>query len=135
MHQWRRLSDFARTFQTTLVHLNFTVLEGLSSDIVIENNDVAYQPGRYVACTYDNEWLIGNIVERSYSNNDLLINFMQRKEQTRLLWPRKADRCWVPFQHILCTVDVPLVEGSSARQYKLCQQDYDRIITLFTHHQ
>jgi len=58
---------------------------------------------------------------------------MQRKEQTRLLWPRNTDRCWVPFQHILCRVDVPLVKVTSARQYKLSQQDYNRVVTLNDH--
>jgi len=58
---------------------------------------------------------------------------MQRKEQTRLLWARHTDRCWVPFQHILCTVDVPLVVGTSPRQYKLSQQDYSRVVTLYDH--
>lgn len=118
----------------SIIHLNFPVLERHSSQIIVKNDDL-YQPGRYVACTYDNEWLIGNIVERSDLNKDLLIDFMQRKEATRLLWPLKTDRCWVPFQHILCTIDVPLVEGSSARQYKLAQQDHDRIITLYNHSQ
>lgn len=115
----------------SIIRLNISVVHEEISSQIVRDSDDDYQPGRYVACTYDNEWLIGNVVERSDSNNDALINFMQRKEQTRLFWPRKADRCWVPFQHILCTVDVPLVEGSSARQYKLSQADYDRVIALY----
>ena len=90
----------------------------------------SYQPGRYVACTYDNLWHIGNIVERSDANKDLLINFMEQKEDTRLSWPRKADKCWVPFLHVLCTVDVPLAEGTSARQYRLSAKDFDHVVAI-----
>jgi hypothetical protein len=129
--QMKRISE-DNIFST--INLTSSPRERQSSVIIMENYNV-YQPGRYVACTYDDEWLIGNIVERSDLDNDLLVNFMQRKEETRLLWPRKADRCWVPFQHMLCTVDVPLVEGSSARQYKLAQHDYERIIALYNHSQ
>jgi len=105
----------------------------VSLDIGTKDNYDSYQPGRYIACTYDNEWLIRNIVERSDSNNDLVIIFMQRKKKTRLLWPRNTDRCWVPFPHILCTVDVPLVEGTSARDNKLSQQDYNRVVMQYDH--
>lgn len=76
------------------------------------DNEDAYQPGKYVACTYDNQWHVGNVVERSDTNNNVLVNFMKRKEDMKLQWPRKMDRCWVPFVHVLCTIDVPLAEGS-----------------------
>ena len=113
------------------IQLHVPVAEVLES-AVTKNSDNAYQPGQYVACIYDNEWHIGNIVERSDSNRDVLINFMQRKEQIRLSWPQHEDKCWVPFQHILCTISVPLVDGLSARQYMLAKQDYDNIIHLFS---
>jgi hypothetical protein len=103
----------------------------LQSEVVIDNED-AYQPGQYVACTYDNQWHIGNVVERSQENKDLLINFMERREDVRLIWPHKADKCWVPFIHMLCRVAVPLAEGSTARQYRLSQQDYDHVINLYS---
>lgn len=60
-------------------------------------------PGIYIACTYDNEWYIGNIVERSEEHQDVLVNFMRRSE-LNLSWPRKKDECWVPFQNILVVV-------------------------------
>ena len=87
--QMRRIS--ADTVQS-VIHLHFIRVDTFPSDFVRESEDT-YQPGRYVACTYDNQWHIGNIVERSDANKDLLINFMERKEETRLLWPRKADKC------------------------------------------
>ena len=99
-------------------------------DTTIVTDNAAYQPGQYVACTYDNVWHIGHIIERSDANNDVKINFMRRTDK-RLSWPTRPDKCWVPFQHILCSIAAPEVEGTSARQYKLSQHDYDRIILIY----
>jgi len=66
----------------------------------------AYQPDKYVACTYDDQWHIGNNVERSDINSDVLVTFMKHSN-TKLSWLRQEDNCWVPLQHILCTTDVP----------------------------
>ena len=126
--QMRRIS--ADTVYS-VIHLQSNRVDALPSQILREGEDV-YQPGRFVACTYDNLWHIGNIAERSDANRDLLINFMKRKEDTRLSWPRKADKCWVPFLHMLCTVDVPMVEGTSARQYRLSARDFDRVVALYS---
>ena len=95
------------------------------------SDNVAYQPGQYVACTYDNEWHIGHIIERSDANNDVEINFMRRSDNKRMSWPTRRDKCWVPFQHILCSISAPEVEGISARQYKLSLHDYDRIVRIY----
>ena len=48
------------------------------------SDNVAYQPGQYVACTHDNEWHIEHIIERSDANNDVEINFLRRSDNTRL---------------------------------------------------
>ena len=111
------------------IHLNVNEVGGGESAVTKHSNDT-YHPGQYVACTYDSEWHIGNIVERSDSNSDVLINFMQRKDQNRLSWPRHEDKCWVPFQHILCTIGVPLADGTSARQYRIVMKDYTNIMYL-----
>ena len=96
---------------------------------IIDN--VVYTPGPYVACKYDDEWHIGHIIERSDANGDVQINFMRRTENTRLSWPTRPDKCWVPFQHILSIVAAPEVEGTSARQYKLSKRDYDCIVRIY----
>src|SRR5664279_4741808 len=75
--QMRRI--FADTVHS-VIHLHGAEVDALPSNIVRENEE-AYQPGQYVACTYDNQWYIGNIVERSDINSDLLINFMQRSRK------------------------------------------------------
>jgi len=94
---------------------------------------ISYQPGQYVACIYDADWHIGNIVDRSDSNHDVLVNFMLQKDNKRFAWPSREDRCWIPFLHVLCNISSPEVEGASARQYKICEKDYDRVVYLFNH--
>jgi len=128
--QMKRIS--ADTVQS-VIHLHGARVDPPSD--FTRDNETAYQPGRYVACTYDSLRHIGNIVERSDANKDLLINFMERKEDTRLPTPRKADKCWVPFLHVLCTVDVPLAEGTSARQYRLSAIDFDRVVAMYNYSQ
>ena len=74
---------------------------------------------------------IEHIIERSDANGDVQINFMRRTDNTRLSWPTRPDKCWVPFQHILCSIASPEVEGTSARQYKLSKRDYDCIVRIY----
>ena len=59
-----------------------------------------FQPGKYIACMYDERWYIGNIVERSDEHNDLPCIFM-RRIGTTLSWPLTDYKCWVPLQHVL----------------------------------
>jgi len=94
------------------------------SDVVV--NSGAFQPGTYIACVYDNNWYIGNIVERSDTNSDVLVTFMKRAD-TKLSWPRRDDKCWVPFQHIICTVDAPQPVSHAARQYEISAEELKRV--------
>ena len=89
-----------------------------------------YQPGMYVACIYDNCWYIGNIVELSDINSDVLVSFMKRRD-TKLSWPHREDKCWIPLQHIICVVDVPQPESQAAQQYQLAIKNYETIKTLY----
>ena len=49
-----------------------------------------YQPGKYTACLYDNNWYVGNIVERNHEEQDILVNFMKRTGSS-LSWPSSED--------------------------------------------
>lgn len=112
-----------------------TVLLGENQESSFPNKSLPdsddFQPGKYIACMYDQEWYIGNIVERSEENNDVYVKFMKRSQNTALSWPQdRRNECWVPFQDILCTVSVPELQGHGGRQYKLSPTDYDRINAL-----
>ena len=76
-----------------------------------------YQPGKYVACIYDNDWFIGNIVERSDINADVLVKFMKRNGKI-LTWPPeiRKDECWVLLEHVICIIEAPGLHGRRARQ-------------------
>ena len=52
------------------IHLNVNEVGGGESAVTKNSNDI-YHPGQYVACTYDSEWHIGNIVGRSDLNSDV----------------------------------------------------------------
>ena len=78
---------------------------GTSTEDNVEFMD--YQPGRYIACTYDAQWYIGCVKDRSDEHSDILVSFMKRSAQNALSWPRRKDECWVPFQHVICRVNSP----------------------------
>ena len=44
--------------------------------------------GKYVACVYDSEWYIGNVIERCEEERDIYVSFM-RKAGNILTWPRR----------------------------------------------
>lgn len=93
-------------------------------------NTNVLEPGIYIACTYDNEWYVGNIVERSEINQDVLVNCMKRAGKS-FSWPRREDTCWIPFQHVLCTVEAPTLKSHGARNYQLSDTDFTKIVTVF----
>ena len=99
------------------------------TDHVVEDLD-KYQPGKYTACLYDNNWYIGNIVERNDEEQDLLINFMKTTLGSSLSWPSREDKCWVPMHDLLCIVQAPTLQAHSGRQYKLALDDFERIKVL-----
>ena len=97
-------------------------------------NSTFFQPGKYIACIYDDDWFIGSIVERSDEHGDVYVKFMKRVNNI-LTWPsdQRQIPCWVPFQHIICCVSAPGIYGRSARQYKLEQKDHENILSLLPH--
>ena len=90
-----------------------------------------YQPGQYVACIYDQDWYIGNVVEIAEEHDDVLVTFMTRRVST-LSWPpeTRKDECWIPTQHIICHIDAPELQGRGARSYTLSAVDYDTVQRL-----
>ena len=77
---------------------------------------------QFVCAVYDKKWYIGMVIELDKLNNDALVNFMHRKGPSLFFhWPQNKDCCWTPFQHILCTVDVPSLVNSRG-QYELSKE-------------
>ena len=65
-----------------------------------------FQPGKYVACLFNDRWYIGTIVACSSENNDLKVKFMKR-DRLCLSRYNHNKKCWVPYKHILCSIKVP----------------------------
>ena len=86
------------------------------TDRTVEDLDI-YQPGKYTVCLYDNNWYIGNIVQRNDEKQDILVNFIKRTGLS-LSWPSIEDKYWVPMHDLLCIVQAPTIQAHSGRQYK-----------------
>lgn len=90
------------------------------------------QPGDYVASVYDDEWFVGNIEEICEDTYDCLIRFMHHAVNKSILyWPSREDKCHIPYEHILCKVSPPSVQGRSARNYVLDSKDFSKIMKLY----
>ena len=83
------------------------------------------QPGQYIACMYDRQWYISCITEHSEEHSDILVNFTKHSSTGLLSWPSasRQDKCWVPYQHIICLASASELQGHSARFYKLKLED------------
>ena len=61
-------------------------------------------------------------------NNDVKVKFM-RCIRFCLSWYEHDNQCWAPFQHIICAVTAPHLQGRSHQQYSLEKEDYWKIIS------
>lgn len=78
--------------------------------------------GKFLSIVYDHKWYIGVVQELDRTNDDLLVNFMHPNGPSRsFYWPQQEDLCWVPFQHVLCVIDVPSL-ATTRGQYHLSTQ-------------
>ena len=113
------------------------ILKRISSDIVHDTHkfntpslspkDVTiYQPGKYIACYYDDDWYVGLILECSMQHEDFNVKFMHRRG-VNLQWANDT-MCWVPFTKVICPISAQSVKGRSAHDYTLAKNDYDIIM-------
>ena len=94
---------------------------------------ILFQPGKYVACIYDQQWHIGIIIERCEEENDVYVKFMKQSLSDVLSWPQNTnDKCCIPFQDILCIIDAPEPQGHSGRNYKIASSAKDLILSIIT---
>ena len=110
----------------------------VSSDEIFSNvsfgatsGDISeFQPAdKYVACLYDDRWYIGTIVKCSSESNNIKVKFMKR-DRLCLSWYKHNNECWVPYQHILCSIKVPQMQGRSRHLYSLDKNDYTKITSI-----
>lgn len=136
--EMRRISEDVTFSIVSVRNSDETVETSATPGHEISEDFSCYQPGQYVACVYDANWYVANIIERSDEHNDVYCHFMKRSNMT-LSWPaenRQNPPCWIPFQDIICRINAPEIQGRSARHYKLVPADVERIQMLlpnFTH--
>ena len=51
-----------------------------------------FQPGKYLACLYNDRWYIGTIVQCSSGNSNVKVKFMKR-DQLCLSWYNHNNKC------------------------------------------
>ena len=86
--------------------------------------------GEFVACIYNEEWYIGEIVDIDEDEQDVEINFMEKSKEL-YRWPRREDKIWVSFSNVLCVINRPAPCGKSQRNYRIDESDIERIRNTF----
>ena len=135
-----RLDD-AKTIAGTRSHHSFVPVSSVSLQIRRISADVdgtfvkvtsssqaqasqSFTHGQYLAAVYDKAWYLGVVEDISHENEDVLVNFMRSRNPGTTIhsfvWPSTRDECWIPFEHVLCTVQEPLqITKGRIKQYKL----------------
>ena len=76
----------------------------------------------YVSCLHDNKWWVGIITNVDDEEEDVQVKFMHPSGPSRSFqWPHVDDICWVPNDHILCKIHIPIT--SSGRFYSILEHD------------
>ena len=61
---------------------------------------------------------------------DVKIKFLHPHGPARsFFWPAREDICFVPFTHILTTIDMP--GTATGRQYRISERDSQKINSVF----
>lgn len=86
----------------------------------------------YITCVFDDDWFVGNIVETSLENKDILVKFMKRSVSAKTFtWPDKDDICWVPVTHILCRIESLNVQSGGGRCYGISLKELNDTLRSF----
>ncbi len=100
-----------------------------SKPLALEPLDL--QPGKYVACIYEQQWWIGNITENSVEEKDSLITFLHPHGPSKSFqWPLRSDICWIPWEHVLCIIVAPTTTATG-RSYSIPSKTMSEIDSKF----
>ena len=65
---------------------------------------------------------MGIITNVDKEEEDVQVKFMHPSNSNRSFqWPHVDDICWIPDDHILCKIDIPIT--SSGRFYSILEHD------------
>ena len=69
--------------------------------------------GSYVSCLYEREWYDGINEKVSVEENDVLMKFLHPFDPSVYLhWPATEVKCWVPVNHLLQLLSIPIINTS-----------------------
>ena len=120
-----------------------TEIDLLGSNKTSSTERTHFNQGMYVACVYDNDWFIGNVIDNSSESEDVSIKFMKRDGINfginlglilgliLILWPIREDQCWVPIVNVLAEVKTLIAQGHGARNYRISELEFEKISESF----
>lgn len=80
-------------------------------------------PNSYVAGVYDDKWYFALVKKVFDEEGDVDLLFLHPPgPAASFFWPHHEDSCFIPLEHILCTVSAPQT-SSSGRVYYFSQED------------
>ena len=107
-----------------------TEIDLLGSNKTSSTERTHFNQGMYVACVYDNDWFIGNVIDNSSESEDVSIKFMKR-DGINFKWPIREDQCWVPIVNVLAEVKTLIAQGHGARNYRISELEFQKISESF----
>jgi hypothetical protein len=135
-HSFVPISSDSLKIRRISADVDGTSVKATSSLRAQESLCQSFTPGQYVAAAYDKAWYLGVVENVSLENEDVLINFMRTRNPGTTIhsfvWPLTRDECWIPFQHVISTVEVPLqITKGRIKQYKLDSSTIEMIEDSF----
>ena len=109
---------------------HWTAIDLVSATTSTSINKNNCHPGMYLACSYDNEWYIGNAKGISEGTDDVLVKFM-KQDGVNFRWPNKEDECWIQFINVLAQVNSLKAQGHRARTYRISEHEFEEISEQF----
>ena len=92
------------------------------SKIQAPSNITVVMPGMYVACIYDDDWFVENVIEASEQHNEIHVKFM-KNSGTCFLRRTKYDKCWVSLCNFSGHAEFVLVQENCALTYAISNVD------------
>lgn len=89
-----------------------------------------YKLAMYIACFYDEDWFIGNIVECSTELNNVLVKFMKQSAEKNS-WPQVDDKCWLPLSHIIGVLHSLEVGNNATLTYNLSDVQFCDVVNIW----
>ena len=107
-------------------------LNAFISSLHMTPDPSAAVPGAYIACVYDKNWFLGNVIEAFEENQDIRVNFMKHSVSANtFIWSQREDICWVPVTHILCTIKSFKVQSAADSWCDISNTEHLKIVSQF----